>query len=140
MQTYPEASVLVVEDEAAQRELLSYNLQKEGLKVVAAGDGEEGLLLAEEEEPDLIILDWMLPHVSGIEVCRQLKMRPDTRAYQDYRRFLLETSQVAGGFYSARGRRQLMRQVVDMMLAGEDPYEALQNGTAAPRQQLRVVT
>jgi capsular polysaccharide export protein len=65
--------------------------------------------------------------------------RPDSRAYRDYRHFLLETSQIAGGFYSARGRRQLLRQVVDMMLAPEDPYEALRTGTAAPRQQLRVV-
>ncbi len=65
--------------------------------------------------------------------------RPDNRAYRDYRHFLLETSQIAGGFYSARGRRQLLRQVVDMMLAPEDPYEALRTGTAAPRQQLRVV-
>ncbi|MDF3413156.1 capsular biosynthesis protein [Sulfitobacter sp. M57] len=66
--------------------------------------------------------------------------RPDNRAYKDYRRYLLETSQVPGGFYSARGRRQLLRQVVDMMLSAEDPYEALQSGTAAPRQQLRLVT
>ena len=65
--------------------------------------------------------------------------RPDRRAYKDYRRFLLETSQLPGGFYSASGRRQLLRQVVDMMLAAEDPYEALAKGTAAPRQQLRVV-
>lgn len=65
--------------------------------------------------------------------------RPDRKAYQDYRRYLLETSQVAGGFYSSRGRRQLMRQVVDMMLAQEDPYDALKSGTATPRQQLRVV-
>ena len=65
--------------------------------------------------------------------------RPDNRAYKDYRRFLLETSQVPGGFYSARGRRQLLRQVVDMMLAPDDPYDALRLGTAAPRQQLRVV-
>lgn len=66
--------------------------------------------------------------------------RPDTRAYKDYRRFLLETSQVTGGFYSARGRRQLLRQVVDLMLAAEDPYDALISGNAAPRQQLRAVT
>lgn len=66
--------------------------------------------------------------------------RPDTRAYRDYRRFLLETSQVPGGFYSARGRRQLLRQVVDMMLAEEDPYDALKSGKAAPRQNLRIVT
>jgi capsular polysaccharide export protein len=66
--------------------------------------------------------------------------RPDNRAYKDYRRFLLETSQVSGGFYSARGRRRLMRHVVDMMLSADDPYEALKTGSAAPRQQLQVVT
>ncbi|QYX55852.1 capsular biosynthesis protein [Roseovarius sp. SCSIO 43702] len=66
--------------------------------------------------------------------------RPDRRAYADYRRYLLETSQIAGGFYSARGRRQLLRQAVDMMLSGDDPYDALRRGTAAPRQQLRAVT
>jgi capsular polysaccharide export protein len=66
--------------------------------------------------------------------------RPDTRAYRDYRHFLLETSQIAGGFYSSRGRRALLRQVVDMMLSPEDPYQALTSGKSAPRQQLRVVT
>ncbi|MEO0389402.1 MAG: capsular biosynthesis protein [Pseudomonadota bacterium] len=65
--------------------------------------------------------------------------RPDNKAYKDYRRYLLETSQLPGGFYAARGRRQLLRQVVDMMLAGDDPYDALRTGTAAPRQQLRLV-
>lgn len=65
--------------------------------------------------------------------------RPDNRAYKDYRRYLLETSQVPGGFYSRKGRRQLMRQVVDMMLSGDDPYDALRSGTAAPRQQLHAV-
>ncbi len=65
--------------------------------------------------------------------------RPDGRAYKDYRRFLLETSQVPGGFYSARGRRQLMRQVVDMMLSDEDPYDALAAGRTPPRQPLRIV-
>jgi capsular polysaccharide export protein len=64
---------------------------------------------------------------------------PDNRAYKQFRRYLLETSQLPGGFYSARGRRQLMRQVVDMMLAPHDPYDALRHGTAAPRQQLRLV-
>ena len=66
--------------------------------------------------------------------------RPDNRAYKDYRRYLLETSQVPGGFYSQRGRRQLLRHVVDMMLSPEDPYDALKSGTAAPRQHLRAVT
>jgi len=65
--------------------------------------------------------------------------RPDSRAYKDYRRFLLETSQIPGGFYAARGRRQLLRQVVDMMLAPEDPYDALKAGKNPPRQPLRVV-
>lgn len=64
---------------------------------------------------------------------------PDTRAYRDYRRYLLETSQVPGGFYSRSGRRQLLRHVVDMMLSPHDPYEALRHGTAAPRQQLSLV-
>ena len=66
--------------------------------------------------------------------------RPDSRAYRDYRHYLLETSQVPGGFYSTRGRRELLRQVVDMMLQAEDPYDALTSGNAAPRQQLRLVT
>lgn len=66
--------------------------------------------------------------------------RPDHKAYKDYRRYLLETSQVPGGYYSTRGRRQLLRQTVDMMLTAEDPYDALKSGTAAPRQQLRAVT
>jgi len=65
--------------------------------------------------------------------------RPDSRAYRDYRHYLLETSQIPGGFYSSRGRRELLRQVVDMMLQAEDPYDALTSGKAAPRQQLRLV-
>lgn len=69
-----------------------------------------------------------------------LAERPDRRAYGDYRRYLLETSQIAGGFYSASGRRQLLRQAVDLMLSEDDPYDALISGTAAPRQQLRAVT
>ncbi len=68
-----------------------------------------------------------------------LPTRPDSRAYRDYRHFLLETSQVPGGFYSSLGRRELLRQVVDMMLQPDDPYDALVSGTAAPRQQLRLV-
>lgn len=73
-------TVLIVEDEPAQREVLAYNLQAEGFRVSCAENGEEALLLVAEEAPDLIVLDWMLPNVSGIEVCRQLKMRAETRA------------------------------------------------------------
>ncbi len=69
-----------------------------------------------------------------------LAERPDRKAYGDYRRYLLETSQIAGGFYSTNGRRQLLRQAVDLMLSPDDPYDALRSGTAAPRQQLRAVT
>jgi two-component system phosphate regulon response regulator PhoB len=71
--------VLVVEDESSQLELVTYNFEKAGFRVLKACDGEEGLLLAHEQMPDLILLDWMLPKVSGIEVCRQLKRQPHTR-------------------------------------------------------------
>jgi two-component system phosphate regulon response regulator PhoB len=71
--------VLVVEDEPAQREVLSYNFEAEGFRVAQASNGEEALMLVEESAPDIIVLDWMLPNVSGIEVCRRLKMRPETR-------------------------------------------------------------
>ena len=71
--------VLVVDDEAAQREVLIYNLQSEGFTVASAADGEEALLSVAETPPDVILLDWMMPNVSGIEVCRRLKIRPETR-------------------------------------------------------------
>ena len=72
--------ILVVEDEPAQREVLSYNFAAEGFSVTTAENGEEALLLVGEVNPDIIVLDWMLPSVSGIEVCRRLKSRPETRA------------------------------------------------------------
>ena len=62
--------VLVVEDEDALATLLDYNLMKEGFRVERAADGEEALLRVAEEPPDLVVLDWMLPKVSGVEVCR----------------------------------------------------------------------
>ena len=65
--------VLVVEDEPAQMEVLRYNLKTEGYQVVTAMTGEDALLLAGEIGPDLVLLDWMLPNLSGIEVCRRLK-------------------------------------------------------------------
>ena len=71
--------VLVVEDEGAQREVLRYNLEAEGFGAVMAENGDEALLLVAEEQPDLIVLDWMLPNVSGIEICRRLKSDPGTR-------------------------------------------------------------
>ena len=72
------ATVLLVEDEPAQREILSYNLEAEGFRVVQADNGEDALLLAREEMPDVVVLDWMMPRLSGIEVCRQLKAQADT--------------------------------------------------------------
>lgn len=71
--------VLVVEDEAAQRDVLAYNLEAEGFAVEKSDNGDEALLLVEEGLPDLVLLDWMLPGVSGIEVCRRLKLRRETR-------------------------------------------------------------
>ena len=72
--------VLVVEDEPAQREVLAYNLEAEGFAVSRAENGEEALMLVEEVAPDVIVLDWMMPTLSGIEVCRRLKIRSETRA------------------------------------------------------------
>jgi two-component system phosphate regulon response regulator PhoB len=71
--------VLIVEDEESLATLLSYNLQKEGFRVGVARDGEEALVMAGEEAPDLVLLDWMLPKVSGIEVCRRLRQRAETQ-------------------------------------------------------------
>src|SRR5690554_1240908 len=71
--------VLVVDDEPAQRALLGYNLEAAGFRVATAGDGEEAMLVIAEESPDVILLDWMLPRLSGIEVCRQIKARPGAR-------------------------------------------------------------
>ena len=71
--------ILVVEDEGSLATLLQYNLDKEGFRVGLCADGEEALILVDERQPDLVILDWMLPTVSGIEVCRRLRQRPATR-------------------------------------------------------------
>ena len=70
--------ILLVEDDASLVELVSYNLEREGFDVVCTGDGEEALVLAQEEKPDLIILDWMIANLSGIEVCRRLRRAPAT--------------------------------------------------------------
>lgn len=71
--------ILVVEDEAALVELLRYNLEEEGFRVSAAADGEAALAAVAEDKPDLIVLDLMLPLISGLEICRQLRRRPETR-------------------------------------------------------------
>jgi two-component system phosphate regulon response regulator PhoB len=70
--------VLVVEDEPAQREILIYNLESEGFRVSRAENGEDALILIAEDTPDIIVLDWMMPQLSGIEVCRRLKSRTET--------------------------------------------------------------
>ena len=71
--------VLVVEDEAAIATLLRYNLEKQGFRVDEAADGQEAMTRIAEAQPDLVLLDWMLPVMSGIEVCRQIRRRPSTR-------------------------------------------------------------
>ena len=72
-------NILVVEDEDSLATLLQYNLEKEGYSVALAADGEDALIQADERLPDLVVLDWMLPKVSGIEVCRRLRQRNETR-------------------------------------------------------------
>jgi len=76
--TADQPCVLLVEDEPAQREILRYNLTSEGYGVTLADNGDDALLLADEVQPDLVLLDWMLPGVSGIEVLRRLKARRQT--------------------------------------------------------------
>ena len=71
--------VLIVEDEEALATLLEYNLGQEKFEVTLAGDGEEGILKIEENPPDVVILDWMLPKISGIEICRRIRSKPETR-------------------------------------------------------------
>ncbi|MEL6977745.1 MAG: phosphate regulon transcriptional regulator PhoB [Pseudomonadota bacterium] len=71
------ANILIVEDESALCALLEYNLQKAGFNVRLCHDGEEAMPAIKEERPDLVILDWMLPHVSGFEICRQMRANPD---------------------------------------------------------------
>ncbi len=71
--------VLIVEDEAALVTMLRYNLEKEGFDVCMAADGEEALIQIAERKPDVVLLDWMLPLVSGIEVCRQIRRAPASR-------------------------------------------------------------
>ena len=78
--TATQPTVLLVEDEPAQREVLAYNLEAEGFAVSKAENGEEAMILVEEDHPDIIVLDWMMPNLSGIEVCRRLKIRPETRS------------------------------------------------------------
>lgn len=73
------ALILIVEDELPQAELLQYNLEKSGFRTQTAHDGETALMRIEEGTPDLVLLDWMLPEVSGIEICRRLRARPDLK-------------------------------------------------------------
>ncbi len=72
-------AILIVEDEAALTALLRYNLEREGFRVMEANDGEEAVVSVAENKPDLILLDWMLPHLSGIDLCRQLRRGSGTR-------------------------------------------------------------
>src|SRR3954454_18678265 len=72
-------SVLIVEDEEALCTLLRYNLEREGYRVHEARNGEDALSLAAESPPDLVILDWMLPELPGIEICRRMRARGESR-------------------------------------------------------------
>ena len=72
--------ILIIEDEIAQAQILQYNLEAEGYAVRHAPNAEEGLILVDENPPDLVLLDWMLPDMAGIEVCRQIKANPETKS------------------------------------------------------------
>lgn len=71
--------LLIVEDEPAQAEMLAYNLEKSGFEVAVCADGEDGLAIAQVSAFDAIVLDWMLPGISGVEICRQLRSAEATR-------------------------------------------------------------
>src|ERR1700693_5299024 len=79
LSSLPRPLVLVVEDEAAIATMLRYNLEKQGYRVAEASDGQEALTRIQEQQPDIVLLDWMLPLMSGIEVCRQIRRKPSTR-------------------------------------------------------------
>jgi two-component system phosphate regulon response regulator PhoB len=79
LSSLPMPLVLVVEDEAAIATMLRYNLEKQGYRVSEASDGHEALTRIQEQQPDIVLLDWMLPLMSGIEVCRQIRRKPATR-------------------------------------------------------------
>ena len=74
------AKILIVEDEAPIVTLLTYNLKAAGYEVTTSTSGDEALMTIKDEHPDLIILDWMLPGLSGIEICRQIRAGSNTRA------------------------------------------------------------
>jgi two-component system, OmpR family, phosphate regulon response regulator PhoB len=73
------AKIMIVEDDEAICSLLAYNLEKEGFRVATAADGDEALIAIRETRPDLVLLDWMLPNVSGIELCRRFNASAETR-------------------------------------------------------------
>ncbi|EJW20860.1 hypothetical protein IMCC14465_06560 [alpha proteobacterium IMCC14465] len=73
------AKILIVDDEPAQQQLLRYNIEKAGYDILLADNGKDALIIIEEVKPDLIILDWMIPEASGIDVCHELRSRPETR-------------------------------------------------------------
>ena len=73
------AKVLIVEDEDALVTLLTYNLEADGYDVVVSKSGNDALVVLAEEQPDIVILDWMLPGIAGIEICRQIRARPNTK-------------------------------------------------------------
>lgn len=74
-----ETSVLIVEDEVAIVTMLRYNLEREGFRVYSTGDGEEAVTMVKEYHPDIVVLDWMLPSMTGIEICKQIRWHQDTK-------------------------------------------------------------
>ncbi|MEC8768858.1 MAG: response regulator, partial [Pseudomonadota bacterium] len=73
------AKILIVDDEPGQQQLLRYNIEKSGFDVLIADNGNDALNIVDEVKPDLIALDWMIPEASGIDICYELRSRPETR-------------------------------------------------------------
>lgn len=71
--------ILIVDDEPGQQQLLRYNIEKSGFDVLLADNGNDALNIVDEVNPDLIVLDWMIPEASGIDICYELRSRPETR-------------------------------------------------------------
>ena len=127
------AKVLVVEDEEAISHLLVYNLEKEGFTVATSADGDEALIAVDEEKPDLVLMDWMLPNVSGIELCRQLRTPAgDARDPGDH-----ADRPRRGGGPRARPRRRRGRlrdqAVLDVRAGGADARGAAPDRAGAGR-------
>lgn len=135
METY---TILIVDDESDILELLQYNIEREGYKVILASDGEEAVRKAKKHRPDLILLDIMMPKLDGIEVCRQIKEEPDLR--KSFIVFLTarseEYSEVAG--FDAGADDYIFKPIKPRVLVRRIKAILRRDGENEPHQVLEV--